>query len=343
MKKMTSLAAASALALSVGATTAQAADSITVASWGGSYQDAQRKAMFEPTAKDLGITVNEATLSSLADVRVQVRSGAVEWDVVDLGATDCAIGAREGLFEPLDYTVIQAEGIDDKMVKDHWIGVIYYSTVPAWNTKTVDKPPQNWADFWNVEAFPGLRSMRNRPQVMLEMALLADGVKPAELYPLDVDRAFKKMEEIKPHIATWWESGAQSVQLAKDGEVDMIAAWDGRLDSAIKDGAAIDFTYNQGLLNADCLAVPKGAPNKELAMQAIAKFVSPEQQAEITKHISYGPVNTKAFDTGRISEEAAQKINTAPQNMDKQVVVDADWWGEHGARMRERWDSMIQR
>lgn len=342
MKKLTLLAAASAAAVLAG-TGAQAADSITVASWGGSYQDAQRKAMFDPTAEELGITINEATLSSLADVRVQVRSGAVEWDVVDLGATDCAIGSKEGLFEPLDFDVINADGIDDKMVNDHWVGVIYYSTVPAWNTKTVEKPPQNWADFWNVEDFPGLRSMRNRPQVMLEMALLADGVTADDLYPLDVDRAFKKIEEIKPHIATWWESGAQSVQLAKDGEVDMIAAWDGRLDSAMKDGAAIDFTYNEGFLNADCLAVPKGAPNKDLAMKAIARFVSPEQQANITKHIAYGPVNTKAFDTGLISDEAAQNINTAPQNMGKQIVIDASWWGEHGARMRERWDSMIQR
>lgn len=324
-------------------TTAATAQEVTVASWGGSYQAAQSEAMFKPTAKELGITVKEATLSGLADIRLQVRSGAVEWDVVDLGATDCAIGAREGLFEKLDYSVIDAKGIDDKMVNDHWIGVIYYSTVPAWNTKTVKAGPQSWADFWNVKDFPGDRSLRNRPQVMLEMALLADGVAPKDLYPLDVDRAFAKIEELKPNIATWWESGAQSVQLAKDGEIDMIAAWDGRLAAAIADKAAIDFTYNEGLLNADCLAVPKGAPNKELAMKAIAKFVSPEQQAMLTQHISYGPVNVRAFETGLIPEEAQSKVNTFPANLEKQIVVDAEWWGENGNRMRERWDSMIQR
>ncbi|QPC42629.1 ABC transporter substrate-binding protein [Kaustia mangrovi] len=338
--RMTLMAAAAATALAAGP--AQSADSITVASWGGAYQDAQRKALFDPTAKELGVTINEATLSGLAEVRVQVRSGAVTWDVVDLGATECAIGAKEGLFEPLDYSVIEAEGIDKALVHDDWIGIIYYSTILAWNTDTVENPPKSWADFWDTEKFAGLRSLRGQPQVQLEIALMADGVPIDEVYPLDVERAFKKMEEIKGDITTWWTSGAQSAQLIKDGEVDMIGIWNGRLSAAMGDGAKAGYTYNQGALNADCLAIPKGAPNKELAQKAIAHFVSAKQQAMLPKYINYGPVNQKAFELDVLTEEEKKAINSSPENIKNQLVIDAEWWGENGAEILERWDAMIQ-
>ena len=320
-----------------------AQETLTFASWGGSYQEAQRKAWLNHVEEELNVEVEEETLSGLADVRVQVRSGSVSWDIVDLGVTGCAIGARQDLLEPLDYDVIDPSGISDLMTQDHWIGAIYYSTVIAWNTNTVDDPPENWAEFWDTEKYPGVRSIRNRPQVQLEMARLADGVKPENLYPLDTDAAFEKLGEIKDTVSPWWSSGAQSVQLAKDGEVDLIAAWDGRLQNAIDDGAPVDYHYNEGLLNADCLAIPKDAPNAELAQKAIGLMVSPEYQARLTDHISYGPINTKAFETGMIPEKRAMDINTAPQNYDKQVVIDAQWWGENGARMRERWDSFVGR
>ena len=340
--KLRALAGAVSVAALLVATVAEAKDTLTVVSFGGSYQDAQRKAMFEPTAKALGIDIKEDTLSGLAEVRLQVRSGSVSWDVVDLGATDCAIGAAEGLFEPLDYKVIKADGIAKPMVNDDWIGIIYYSTVLAWNKK-LDKQPKTWADFWNVKDFPGSRSLRNNPQVIMELALLADGVPLDKLYPLDEDRAFKKLEEIKPHITTWWGSGAQSAQLIKDGEVDMLPIWNGRLSSAMKDGANADYTYDQGLLNADCLAIPKGSKNVELAQKAIALFVSPEQQAEIPKYINYGPVNAKAFDLDILTAEQKALLNSSPENLKKQVVVDAQWWGENGAELQERWDSFTQK
>lgn len=339
-RKLTIPAAFAALALAAAPAAGQ--ESITVASWGGAYQDAQRKAFFDPTAEALGITIEEATLSGLADVRVQVRSGAVTWDVVDLGSTECALGAKEGLFEPLDYSVIDADGIDKPMVHDDWIGIIYYSTVIAWNKETMENPPESWADFWDVEQFPGLRSLRGEPQVQLEIALMADGVPPDEVYPLDVDRAFRKMEEIKDDITTWWTSGAQSAQLIKDGEVDMVGIWNGRLSAAMQDGAKADYTYNQGVLNADCLAIPKGAPNKELAQKAIAMFVSPEQQAMLPTYINYGPVNAKAFELDILTDEQKEAINSSPENAKNQLVMDAEWWGENGAPIIERWDAMIQ-
>ena len=201
-----------ALMLSLAATLPAAAQTtITFASYGGAYQAAQRKALLDPIEKMLNITIKEDTLTGIADVRAQVGAKAVKWDVADLGGVSCARGAAEGLFEPLDYSVIKTDGIDKAMAAKDWIGVIYYSTVIAWNTQKFGmNGPQSWADFWDVQKFPGPRSMRNDPSDNLEFALLADGVPIDKLYPLDVDRAFRKMDQIKKHVAVWWTTGGQS-------------------------------------------------------------------------------------------------------------------------------------
>jgi putative spermidine/putrescine transport system substrate-binding protein len=321
------------------------AQEIMVASGGGVLQDAQRKAFFEPTAKALGIKINESTATGLQDVRVQVQSGSVSWDIVDISAEECSLGSKQGLFEPLDYSLIKKDGIDPSMVHKDWIGQFYYSTVLAWNTKTVGKDgtvPQTWADFFDVKKFPGNRAVYDHPRGNLEIALLADGVDPKKLYPLDVDRAFKKLAELKPSITVWWTSGAQSAQLIKDGEVDLMEIWNGRLAGAKRDGAAADFTYNQGLLMADCFLIPKGAPHKDLAMKALAMFMSPEQQAHFAQHIDYGPINAKAFDTGILNDADRKRVNSSPDNAAKQVIINDAWWGENGAAVIERWQNFKQ-
>lgn len=322
-----------------GAATAQ---ELTIAAGGGAAQDAQRKAFFEPAAAALGIKINEATANFLQEVRVQVQSGAITWDIVELGTDDCEAGAKEGLFEPLDYSVIKADGIDAKLVKPAWIGYFYYSTIMAWNTETFPDGLKSWADFFDVEKFPGERAFYNYPRGNLEIALLADGVKPEDLYPLDVERAFKKLAELKPHVGVWWESGAQSAQLIKDGAVDMLNMWNGRVANVIKDGGKAGYTFNGGLLQADCLVVPRGSKNKELAMKVIALIVSPDLQANFPKYIDYGPANIKAFDTGKLSDEEKARITSSPENIKNQVITDIEWWGENMAAMTERWSNFRQ-
>jgi putative spermidine/putrescine transport system substrate-binding protein len=320
---------------------AVAQDTITISSWGGNYQEAVSKAIWQPTAEKLGITILEDTTNGLADIRAQVTANSVLWDVAELTIDGCAQGEAEGLFEELDYSVINKEGFDPAIAQKSYIGFNYYSNVIGWNKEKFPEGPQSWADFWNVKKFPGRRSLRNDPAEVLEAALLADGVAPDQLYPLDLERAFNSLEKIKPHISVWWSSGAQSAQLVADGEVDLIGAWNGRISAAIASGAPFDFTFNQGLLIADCLVIPKGVKNKDLAIKALATAVSPEILANLPQFIDYGPATAKAFETGKISPEVAKTLNTSPENAAKQAVVRGDWWGEHGAEARERWANFI--
>lgn len=335
------LVAALAILFAGGAAFAQ--DSLTIANYGGSYGEAMSKAIWKPTAAELGITIKEDSLNSLADIRAQVTANAVQWDVGELTVDECAQGAREGLFEPLDYDVIKPRGYEPAALQPTYILDNTASYVVGWSTKKFGNDgPKTWADFWDVEKFPGTRAMRNNPAQNLEAALIADGVPLDKLYPLDVDRAFKKLEEIKPHISVWWTSGAQSAQLVKDGEADIVGIWSNRMQAVIDDGAEASYTYQGGILIPDCFFIPKGSTKIDLAMKAIAVAASPEIHANIAQYIPISPVSSEAFNTGKIPPELAAVLPAAPENLKLQVWTDGDWWAEHGAEIQERWSNFIQ-
>jgi putative spermidine/putrescine transport system substrate-binding protein len=289
------------------------------------------------------VALAQATNDGPASVRVQVQSGSPGWDVVHLGGDECASAEKEGLFEALDYNVIDASGVPDELKGKAWIAMNSASDVLAWRTdKYAGNAPKTWADFWNVEKFPGRRALSNSAQETLEVALLADGVKREDLYPMDIERAFASLRRIKPHVAVWWSSGAQSAQLIKDGEVDMIEIWGSRVANVIKDGAPVAFTYQDGVLTFGCLGIIKGSKNVEAAQKFIAGIVSPEIQARIPEMMGYyGPVNRKAFEFKHFPPEILEKSNTSPVNSAKQVRLNVEWWVENEEKVVEEFRSLL--
>jgi len=336
------LASAAAVALA-GAAVAQ--ETVTVVSFGGDYQAALREALYNPAAQKLGITIEEDSLRGIADVRLQVQGGNPTWDVVELGRQYCMSDEAAELFETLDFSLIpNAADFGEQLSGENWVaGTVTYSAVLAWDKETYgDAAPQNWADFFDVEKFPGVRAMYAQPRFMIEAALLGDGVPRDQLYPLDVQRAIDKIGSIRDHIEIFYTSHGQSVQMAKDREVDMMAMLDGRAAAAIKDGAPYAFTYNEGIFDTGCLAIPKGAPHKENAMKVINELIAPENQANIPLTFAYGPVNPKAFDTGKIPADLAATLNSSPENMATQVILDSGWWARHEAEVQPLWDALLQ-
>ncbi|MCC7275685.1 MAG: ABC transporter substrate-binding protein [Alphaproteobacteria bacterium] len=338
---------AAALAVCLAASAAAAADQITFVSQGGSYQEAQTKAILDPAAKALGITIKQdSSADAYPVVKTQVATGKIVWDVIDVAAGYCLRGAAEGLLEKLDLALIpNAKDLDPAFRSDHAVGYITYSTVLAWRTDKYGKNgPQTWADFWDVKKFPGRRSLRNYARPTLEIALMADGVPADKLYPLDVARAYRKLAEIKPHITTWWTSGGQSAQLIRDGEVDMIMAWNGRVGAVMKDGAKVDYHYNQAVLENTSLCVLKGTPNRVASMKFLNEAIAPRNQAALPLLIDYGPVNLKAYDTGIIPAARAAQLPTHPDNFRRQAVLSAAWWASpEGAKAEEGWLAFMQR
>lgn len=330
------------------ATTAMAQDKkVTIASWGGSYQEAQSKALFQPAAAATGIEVKEETYGGMSDVRLQVSSGQVTLDIVASGSGSAARAGAEGLLEALDYSIIDVSTFYPTLKSEFCVGGDVFSTVYAWNTDTFGEDgPQSWADFWDVEKFPGSRAYRGKVAGALEPALMADGVAPEDVYEVlgseaGIERALDKIRELRPHIDVFWSSGAQHAQLMKDGEVDMTTGWNGRFDNAAKDGAKVAYSYNQALLDYDCFAIPKGAPNKDTAMAFLAEISKAEYQDDLPKYITYGPTNKAAYDTGVIDAATAAMLPSSPDNAALQLPVSLAWYAEWETIAAEMYQEML--
>jgi putative spermidine/putrescine transport system substrate-binding protein len=206
---------------------------------GGSNLEALKETMFNPFEKATGHKLIYDEGANYAKLRAMVKSGNVEWDIAEAWSQDLVeILSREGVLEPIDYNIV-GNGMHGVYRKDlyeeflHPYGVAdgFYTSLIGYNAEKFleGKGPTGWKDFWDVEKFPGPRALQSGPWNNLEFALVADGVPPEELYPLDVDRAFQVLDRIKPHVKVWWTSGAQPVQLLTDKEVDMTSIWNGRL------------------------------------------------------------------------------------------------------------------
>ena len=220
-----------------------AGDSLTVASWGGSYTRACKLAYYEPFSADTDIVIRDALYNGgLAEVRAQVDVGRVHWDIVSMEMADAVRGCDEGLLEPLD-PALWAPGADGAPPEEDFfpgtltecgVGAEFYATVIAYNRENIPGPrPATIQDFFDLEAFPGRRGMRRKPMGNMEFALMADGVSPQDVYavldtPDGIERAFRKLDTIKDQIV-WWEAGAQPPQLLADGEVTLTTAYNGRI------------------------------------------------------------------------------------------------------------------
>ena len=327
-------------------TAALAAGQITFVSQGGAWQEAQTQGILEPAAKQLGITIRQDSApDAWPMIKTQGETGKPVWDVVDTPTVNCLRGGKAGLIETLDYGKLpNAKPMPAAYKSPYSVAYEFYSSVLAYSKDTYKtNPPSTWADFWDVKKYPGHRSLRNHPLATLEAALMADGVAPDKLYPLDVDRAFRKLEEVKPYITVWWTSGGQSAQLLHDGEVDMIMAWNGRVSDLIKSGANVAYTYNQGVLQSTHLCILKNSPNLETAHAFVNAAISPELQANIPLSIDYGPGNPEAFKTGKIPAARTQELPSAPENAARQALMAYEWWtSPEGEAAEKRWLAFMQ-
>jgi putative spermidine/putrescine transport system substrate-binding protein len=207
-------------------------------SWGGSYTVAQDVAYFKPFTAATGIQIRTITPVSYGKIKAQVQSGRYEFDLTSVNSMLWLRASREGLAEPIDWTIIDKATLSPDAVVANGHGIA--SNIQGTNLcyrrdRFPNGGPRSWADFWDVKRFPGARGLciSDPPRNMI-FALLADGVPREQLYPLDVERAFKKLDEIKPHIKVWWREGNQSQQLLRDGEVDMMSIWNGRATELIQ-------------------------------------------------------------------------------------------------------------
>lgn len=311
-----------------------------VNSWGGSWTKAQDAAYYKPYTAATGVRVRVVEPVSYSKLKVQVESGNYEWDVTTFNKPDWLRADQEGLAEPIDWTAIHRE----KLYPDADFANGINHTVTSVNVvyrkdKFPKGGPQSWADFWDVKRFPGTRAMYRTSGRCLVMALLADGVPRDKLFPADLDRAFRKLAEIKPHIKVWWTQNTQSQQLIRDGEVDMIAMTNARALELMQQNVPIELVWNDAVLYEGVWGVAKGAPNRKLAWEFVEFSSQAERQADFCKRLWYGPTNPDAFKY--IPEDIARHLPTYPANLAVAAKSDFRWLGKHLSEIEERFNALL--
>lgn len=317
---------------------------LSVVSWGGALQDGQRAVFFRPFEAKTGLKIaDEPWDGGIGVLRAKVEGGNSTWDVVEVESDELAIGCEEGLFEKLDFSRIGGKSAYlPGAVSDCGIGNIVYDFVLAYDGDKLKNGPKSWADFFDTKKFPGKRALRQGPKTNLEIALIADGVKPQDVYkvlstPAGVDRAFRKLDSIKSDLI-FWKAGAQPPQLLASGEVAMTSAYNGRIAAAnTEDKKNFKMVWDGALYTMDSWVIMKGSPNLDAAYKFLDFAGQAENQKNLPRYIAYGPTNKNA--TALVDARFLTDLPTAPANMANVEAIDDRFWLDNYDRLNERFNN----
>ena len=358
---MRSLMTTSALAAGLVAAGSAGAQEITVLGWGGAYSQSQVEAYHKPFTEETGIRVNSVDADNPATpIPAMVEAGNVTVDVAVIEYADAVRLCDEGMLEEIDHSQLQPapdgtpaeEDFLEGSLHDCLVSTDVFSTVYAYNTEAFpDNPPSTIADFFDTENFPGKRGVRRNAKATLEMALMADGVPPEEVYETleteeGVERALAKLDTIKDDIV-WWEAGAQPPQLLADGEVAMTIAWNGRIFNAqMEEDQPFEIVWDGQVYEFEGLAIPAGAPNPEDAMEFVVFATGTEPLANAAEYISYGPPRASSAELvgvyqGDGETEMAPHLPTSEENLENALASSYEFWADHDAELNERFNAWL--
>jgi len=334
------LAGAAATAIIPGGLQAQSGKILYVNSWGGVWTAAEKLAFFDPFKEATGITVTPVNGVNFNKIKAQVTSGSYEWDITQVDLNKATRATREKLLDIPDESIISDKTLFPGAVAGGAVHTCALGLTATYRTDRYAKvKPQGWADYWDVKKFPGPRAGYKHATRMLAVALVADGVPKDKLYPLDIDRGFRKLDEIKPHIKVWWTENTQAQQLIRDGEVDMIPMFAARTADLATQGVPVDVAWEGALCATNMLTVVRGAPNAKIAWEFIRFVSQPERQAVFCNRLFYAPANPKAYEF--IKPESARWMPTFSENVKHIFYADSLWEADHFDAINERFNQWL--
>ncbi|BBE09302.1 FAD/FMN-containing dehydrogenase [Mycoavidus cysteinexigens] len=346
IKKIALGIAALATALSSKPSKASSAQRIIVRDAGGTEAEIFKDIFYKPFQKATGIEVASVTSEHepSAQIRAMVENNKLFWDIAAISSRAVlSLTARDKVY--LEKHELENDRFVSLMPSQfrspYSVGVNVYTTVLAYRKDAFKgRPlPETWKDFWNVKDFPGRRALRRHPCATIEMALMADGVAAENIYPLDLDRAFRSLDRIKPHISVWWTSAAQTEQLLQSGEVDLLPVWIVRAYMAMKAGAPVGFSWKQHIYDCGEWAILKGSSNIQACRQFIQFASNPERQASLAAYGGYGPPTPDAFQY--IDSKQKTDLLTYPKNLQKGIRSNDLYWLKHQEEIMERFNQWM--
>jgi putative spermidine/putrescine transport system substrate-binding protein len=327
---------------------AVAADALPVTAYifGGAWRRAIVEAAGNPFTQKTGIPLQYQDPYNWGKLRAMHEARAQQMDCASVQGTEVILAGRLNMAMPLDWSVIDRSVLAPRqLARPHALGGYSLSMVLCYNKKTWPgaSHPNSWADFWNVEKFPGRRALRRDAVWTTEVAMMADGAKAESYYPVDVDRAFKSLDRIKPHVKTWWGDNSQAQALMERQEVDLLAVMDGRASETIAiSNAPYQVVWNEQISTGSGQGwiVLNGGPNTAGAMKFLDIVGRPEALATFARLLYYAPMNPKAYDL--IDPEFAKHLSSYPENEKTAHLVNYDWWADNVIPVQRRFERWLQ-
>lgn len=321
---------------------------VTVVGWGGTSQAAHRQAYWTAFTASTGIPIREDVWhGGVGVLRAKAQAGRPDWDIVQAEVEEVILGCEEGLLEPLDWKALGGrDAFLPFATHECGVGAMVWSEVFAYDGDRLKDGPATWADFWDVERFPGKRGMRKTPKYALEAALMADGVPRDEVYatlstPAGVDRAFRKLDALKPNIV-WWSSVAQVPDLLASGEAVMSMATPGRLILANRnEGKHFKVVWTGAIYAVDFWVIPRNSANKGQALELLRFMTRPENQKRLPQFIPTGVSNRQAV--AEVEPRLLADTPLAPEHAQTSLALDADFWVENTDELTQRFDAWAAR
>ena len=321
---------------------AAAVGDLTVISFGRADRAAIAAAYIEPFAKATAIAVHSLSYDGqVTELTQMVHAGAPVWDVMQVESRTLAQGCRQGLFEKLDPArVPPARDLIPGALSECGVGIFTWAQALVYSDQLRDAP-HSWADFWDLRKYPGKRALRHSAKYTLEIALLADGVDPGDVYATlateaGVRRAFRKLDQIRKDTI-WWEAAAQPGALIAAGRVSMSSAYTLWFDPEQERNRHTRIVWRQSLYDIDSWAIPKGSPKRDAAYRFINFASSPERQKVLSEHLAYGPTNRNALQL--LPAHLISVLPSLTPNLADGLRIDSAFWIEHGDALERRFNS----
>ena len=308
---------------------------------GGANTDARNATIWKDYTALTGVKTR-ADLNDPAKFLATAENGApMPWSLIEFGGRgNCDAAADEGYLEKLDTSKVPVDQLEDGGYSEYCVSAMASGAVITWNT---DKwplsgdHPDEAADLYDLKKFPGKRCFYQYPQFgdVLESALIADGVAPEDVYPLDTERAYRKLDTIKDDII-WWNEGDEATRLFTTGECDLGITWSGRAyNAATKDGAPLAITWQDATLTTGAYGVPKGSPNLDAAQAAIAMWILDKKgQQEYVKLIPYTtPIKDIEYD------KSLQPWLAAGKNLDVAIPEDVQYFDDNISELADEFNA----
>jgi putative spermidine/putrescine transport system substrate-binding protein len=289
-----------------------------VADFGGTTREARKRVYFDPFTEQTGIGVITPDWDP-AKYALMASRGKSQWDGADTPPIYAVKLHADKDLQAFPSQVTRSKVVSPEL-RDYDTAGYTISINQGYLKKTFGgRGPESWQDFWDLKKFPGKRAI-SVGFYMIEPALLADGVAPGELYPLDFERALAKLDEIRDHTL-FYKTLAEGQLYLQAGTVSIAQLTNGRLYGLKQQGVDVEVVWNQALYQGwNGATVPRGAPHSD-AMFALTQFMmDPKRQATFSEATGYGPGNPKAL--GLMSDELLAQMPNSPEHLKIGVTID---------------------